>query len=127
MRLCADEWMSALGMDGVDEGARARVEALQWTVAEDLLRLGQTVVIEWGVWSRAERDVIRERCRELGAAVELRYFEAPVGVLWERLVERNVSDPGRSVVQYEDLVRWASVFEPPEQEEIALFDASASP
>jgi hypothetical protein len=29
---------------------RARVEALQWTVAKDLLTAGAPVVLQWGTW-----------------------------------------------------------------------------
>ena len=71
VRFCPDEWMTALAIDLFDEPARAKVEALQWELAQELLALGQTVIIEWGVWSRVERDVARERARELGAVVEL--------------------------------------------------------
>jgi len=69
VRFCPDDWMTALAIDLFDEEARAKVEALQWQLAQELLALRQTVIIEWGVWSRAERDVVRERARELGAIV----------------------------------------------------------
>ena len=71
VRSSPDEWMDALGIDIYDEEARARIEALQWELTQDLLRLGQTAVIEWGTWSKAERDMLREAARKLGASVEL--------------------------------------------------------
>ena len=60
------------------------MEALQWELALELLVLGQTVVIEWGVWARSERDTVRERARELGARVELVYLDVPVDELVRR-------------------------------------------
>ena len=65
VRFCPDDWMTALGIDLFDQETRGKVEALQWELAQELLVLGQTVIIEWGVWSRSERDVVRERHRRL--------------------------------------------------------------
>ena len=61
IRFCPDEWMDALGIDLYDEESRARIEGLQWQLAQDLLSLGLTVIIEWGTWARSERDTLRFR------------------------------------------------------------------
>ena len=61
VRLSADEWMNALAVNLWDEQMRARIESLQWTLAEQLLSHGQTVIIEWGTWARTERDALRIR------------------------------------------------------------------
>src|SRR5690348_6943394 len=84
VRFNPDEWMAALAIDLYDGDGRQRVERLQWRLAQRLLEVGQVVVIEWGTWQRWERDTLRTRARELGAAVELRYLDEPVDVLWER-------------------------------------------
>ncbi len=123
VRFCPDEWMSALGIDLFDEELRAKVEALQWELAQELLVLGQTVIIEWGVWSRSERDIVRERARELGARVELVYLDAPVDVLLERLDIRDRELPrGTVVITRENLLSWVDLFDAPSAEEQALFD-----
>ena len=124
VRFCPDDWMTALGIDLFDEAARARIEALQWELAQELLALHQTVIIEWGVWSRSERDVVRERARELDARVELVYLDVPVTVLLERLEARNVELPrGTAVISRENLLGWIDRFEAPDAEEQARFDA----
>jgi predicted kinase len=56
VRLCPDEWMNALGIDLRDGPDRARVQALQWALVQEMLVAGVTVIIEWGVWARADRD-----------------------------------------------------------------------
>jgi predicted kinase len=119
VRFCPDEWMSALEIDLYDGKARERIEALQWKVAQRLLKLGQTVIIEWGTWTKSERDALRARARNLGAAVELHFLEAPVNVLFERIQQRNSESPP---IQLDDLVKWAEMFERPSPEELALFD-----
>jgi predicted kinase len=116
-------------MDGLDinlwnEEQRARIEAMQWKVAQKLLQLGNIVIIEWGTWARSERDVLRLGARAVGAAVELRFLHAPIDVLMARLERRRMEDPP---LRREQLMQWLRVFEPPSSEEMALFDAPPSP
>lgn len=124
VRFCPDEWLGALELDLFDQPLRARLEALQWELAQQLLQLGQKVVIEWGVWARYERDAVRERARELGVAVELRYLDEPIDVLWARVKDRNENGlPGTPIISRENLVEWSThFFEAPTPEEQALFD-----
>jgi len=122
VRLSADEWMDALAIDLWDERTRARIESLQWQLAQDLLGHGLVVIIEWGTWGRSERDALRVRARELGAAVELRYLTAPVDVLFERVRNRGMENPP---ITREDLVRFSETFQVPDDEEMALYDEAA--
>jgi len=119
IRFSADEWMRALSVDLYDEGRRAKIEALQWKFAQQLLAFGHTVIIEWGTWGRSERDTLRLGARALGAAVELHYLSAPADVLFERIQRRGMENPpiGRDA-----LFRWIELFQVPTPEEIALFD-----
>lgn len=120
VRFCPDEWLEALALDIYDEARRARTEALQWTLSQQLLRSGLTVIIEWGTWGRSERDTLRLGARALGAAVELHYVSAPVEVLFERLQRRGMENPP---IRSEDLTRWYKAFQAPTEEEMALFDS----
>ena len=52
---------------------RSPVEALQWDLAKRLLTLGQNVILEWGFWSREERESVRLEAEDLGATVVLHY------------------------------------------------------
>src|SRR5947209_19840025 len=90
VRFSPDEWISALSLDLYDEERRAKIEALQWKFAQELLTLGLTVIIEWGTWGRSERDALRLGARALGAAVELHYLSAPTDVLFERIQRRGL-------------------------------------
>lgn len=119
VRLCPDEWLDALAINLHREDFRGRVEALQWKLAQDLLGLGLTVIIEWGTWARSERDTLRLGARSLGAAVELHYVSAPVQVLFDRLQRRGRECPP---IEREQLLQWVEVFQAPTPEEIALFD-----
>ena len=119
VRFSPDEWMKVLSLDLYDEDRRGKVEALQWKVAQELLALGLTVIIEWGTWGRSERDTLRLGARALGAAVELHYLSAPPDVLFNRIQRRGLEKPP---IERDALSRWFEIFQVPTPEEMALFD-----
>jgi len=123
IRFCPDEWMDALALDLWDEGRRQKIEGLQWQFGQQLLALGLTVIIEWGTWGRSERDALRLRARDLGAAVELHHLSAPVGVLLDRVQRRGMEDPP---IRREHVLQWADAFQTPTAEEQALFDRAVT-
>jgi len=123
VRLCPDEWMTPLGFDLFDEAARERVEALQWQVAQELLRVGQSVILESGFWARSERDEKRLAARALGVKAELRYLDVSLDELWRRIEARNAEPAWRSrPITRQELEQWAPSFQPPDPEELARFD-----
>jgi predicted kinase len=121
IRLCPDEWLARLGIDLHDDGARARLERQLVRHAWDLLRAGQGVILEFGFWSRAERDELRAGARALGVPVELRYLAVPLEELNRRLEARNRM-PGALVITRDMMERWVPLFDPPDDAELALFD-----
>jgi predicted kinase len=119
-RLSADDWMDALDINLWNGDIRARIEAIQWELAQELLRHGQVVIIEWGTWGRSERDTLREGARALGAAVELHYLHEPLDVLWSRIEARGLESPP---IKREHLKEWAEVIQVPTADEFALYDS----
>ena len=126
VRLCPDEWMADLGIDLFDAETRDRLEGVFWRHAQELLRLGQSVILEFGFWGRAERDEKRAGARALGARVELRYLDVPLEELWRRIERRNAAG-GRATapITRAQLEEWAGLFQAPDAAELALFDAPA--
>jgi predicted kinase len=119
VRFSPDEWMDALSLNLWDEERRGKIEALQWKLAQELLALSVTVIIEWGTWGRSERDTLRLGARALGAAVELHYVSAPADVLFERIQRRGTEKPP---IERDALTQWFEIFQAPTPEEMALFD-----
>jgi len=119
VRFSPDEWMDALSINLWNEEMRAKIEALQWKFAQELLALGLTVIIEWGTWGRTERDTLRLGARALGAAVELHYVSAPADVLFDRIQRRGLENPP---IQRDAVTRWFEIFQAPTPDEMALFD-----
>ncbi|MFB4286220.1 AAA family ATPase [Nonomuraea sp. ATR24] len=126
VRLCPDEWLADLGVDLFDEAVRERLERRFSRHAEELLRLGQTVVLEFGFWTRAEREEKRLRARALGVPVELRYLAAPLDELCRRLEARvREGAPATVPIGRELLEAYAKLFQAPDADELALYDPAA--
>jgi predicted kinase len=119
IRFCPDEWFEALSLDLYDEARRAKIEALQWQLAQRLLRRGVSVIIEWGTWGKTERDALRVGARDIGVPVELHYLCVPVDALFERIQRRGMESPP---ITRKQLLDWVAIFQEPTPEEISLFD-----
>lgn len=119
LRLTGDDWMHQLypgiSTPEAETGPnRGRVESLQWQIALRALTLGCNVVVDWGVWSKAERDTCRTEARATGARVVLCLLAPPLEELWNRLARRNVQLPeGTFDIPREDLLRWRNLFQRP--------------
>ena len=124
VRMCPDDWMMSSGIDLWNDRVRSRIEQFQLDLALNLLCAGANVVIEWGVWTREEREALRDAARAVGAAVELRHVSAPIDELWRRIVERDLEGRwgARSITRAE-LEEWSEAYEPPTEEELATYDA----
>ena len=124
VRLTKDEWMWALGSSPWDGVTQERVELVLWNLAQDMLRLGVSVVLDFGLWGRDERDEMRSVARRLGVGVELHYVHAPIDELWRRIEARNAVPQWEAApILRAHLDEWAAVFQEPDTAELALFDA----
>lgn len=121
--LNADDWVSRLYPDDAEAAARDErkgiVERLQWEFAERVMTSGVGVILDWGVWTRAERDHYRRRAHDLGARVQTVFVDAPIEVLRERIAHRNLElPPGTFSISVAELDEWAARFEPPTSDEM---------
>lgn len=133
VRLTADEWLHELYHDedlvGLDEDGdlraphRPQVERLQWALALRTLGLGVNVVLDWGLWTREERDRYRTEAQGLGIRVVLCVLDPSREELLRRLAARNAELPAGTFrideVQLDRALRW---FERPAAAELASFD-----
>jgi predicted kinase len=123
LRLTPDEWIAQLLPEGWSRAELDRLrdptEAIQWDVAARVLRLGLDVVLDWGLWTRSERDELRARAQALGARVKVHFCEVSFGELQARLAARNETlSPGEFRIAEADLRLWWSQFEPPSPDEL---------
>jgi predicted kinase len=123
VRLDKDSWAIQLGRDPWDEEFRVRLERQLWMHSQDLLAQGQSVILEWGHWARVERDEKRLGARALGVGVELHYLAVPLEELIERAERRNLSGEWTAApMTSAHFEEWATMFQPPDEAEVLLFD-----
>ena len=123
LRLTPDEWIARLFGQGLTPPAldwcRDPVEAIQWEVAERALRLGVNVILDFGFWSRTEREEFRARAAALGARSELHFLDVPRAELSARVAARNAELPPHTFrVTEAQLDAWWNLFEPPNADEL---------
>jgi predicted kinase len=131
LRLTPDEWITRLfGVDLLVEAldaARDPVETVLWELAARVLVLGVDVVLDFGFWSRSEREEFRLRATRLGACSELHFLDVPEEELLIRLAARNVRlPPGTFWIDEARLRLWSSWFEPPTPDELRPREQSGS-
>jgi len=126
IRLTADEWLHDPYPDQSDDQLnerRAAVEQLQWGIAVEALKIGCNVVLDWGLWTREERDRYRREAQTLGVRMVLCVVDPPREELIRRLARRNTNTPtGAFHVTEDDLDKAMAFFERPTPEELNLFD-----
>ena len=123
LRLTPDDWIATLYGAAPDQSvldaARDPVERLLWEVAARTLELGVSVVLDFGFWSREERERFRALGAALGARTEVHALVAPLDELWTRLERRNDAlAPGAFFITRRQLEAWWAVFEPPDADEL---------
>ncbi len=112
-----------LGHDVWDDEFRVLLEAQLWALTQELLAHGQSVILDWGHWVRVERDEKRLGARALGAGVELHYLDVALEELIDRAERRNASGEwSASPMTRAHFEEWATVFQPPDEEELMFFD-----
>jgi predicted kinase len=125
LHLCADEWVTGLGMSLVDYVFRPKLQDVLLAHAGELLRRGLSVVIEFGSWHREERERIRQVAVAAGARTELHFLDAPLDELVRRVRQRG--GPAAEELATTVLLPHHQRFEKPAREEAALFDRYVGP
>ena len=114
LRLTKDEWVKALyGHENPDSAQRV-IEGRLIEIGLRSLELGTNVVIDYGLWSRDERSALRQAAADLGAKVEMLYFELPEAEQRKRLDQRQAEAPHTTwPMSDEELAEWAASIEIP--------------
>lgn len=129
LRLTTDEWHIRLFGDDfgdADDFGHGRhnsrhnaLESLLWDVAARALVLGVNVVLDFGCWTKSERDEFRARAHQLGADFRIHFTDASEEVLLQRLTARNADLPeGTFRIPEVELKEWIGLFERPSEDEL---------
>lgn len=123
VRFTHDEWMTELygtnppaDMFGV---YHERVSKLIWGLTERLIQNGQSVILDFGFWSRKGRDEARQRTTQMGAIHQLYALSCPDSVMLGRTLARTASMPkGALEITEETFNTLRERFEPLGEDEV---------
>jgi len=119
LRLTPDEWMIPLFGDSMADGKRFVLEGRLITVALQALRLGISVVLDYGLWGRDERSALRWLARSAGASCQVVYLSVDKDVQLARIAHRQAATPYRTFPMTEaDVDTWREEFQAPDAAEL---------
>ena len=114
LRLTKDEWVKALYGLANPPSASDVIEGRLIEIGLRGLELGIDVVIDFGLWGRDERSALRQAAADLGATVQMRYYELAPTEQRRRLDQRHASEPHTTWhMSDEELATWAAAFDIP--------------
>jgi predicted kinase len=119
LRLTKDEWMKALYGDANPGSASDVIEGRLIEIGLRALELGCNVVIDFGLWGRAERSALRQAAADRGASVEMHYFEVSEAEQRRRIDQRQVDEPHTTwPMSDEERASWADIMQVPTPGEV---------
>lgn len=93
LRLSPDEWLGPLFGKTENERARDVIEGRLIWLALKALAGGNDVILDFGFWSKEERDALRFAATTVGASCRLIYLEVDESEQRLRLERRYLADP----------------------------------
>jgi predicted kinase len=119
LRLTPDEWMIPLFGDSMADGKRFVVEGRLITVALHALRLGTSVVLDYGLSDRDERSALRWLARSAGARSQVVYLPVDKDVQLARIAHRQATASQQTFPMSEaDVNQWREQFQAPDAAEL---------
>ena len=119
LRLTKDEWMKALYGRENPPSASDVIEGRLIQIGLRALELGVNVVLDFGLWSRDERSALRQAAADVGAAVQIFYFDITPAEQRKRLDARLAEAPHETwPTSDQELAAWSSKFDTPTSGEI---------
>lgn len=128
LRLTPDHWMNPLFGDPMAGGKRWVLEGRLVSVALQALRLGTSVVLDFGLWDRDERSALRWLARSAGAVCQVVYLPVDKDVQLARIAHRQETAPHRTFPMSEaDVDAWRQRFQVPDAAELGSDQIPAPP
>ncbi|SEG82514.1 Predicted kinase [Actinacidiphila yanglinensis] len=128
LRLTPDHWMNPLFGESSAGGKRWVLEGRLISVALQALRLGTSVVLDFGLWSRDERSALRWLARSVRASCQVVYLPVDKDVQLARVAHRQATTPHQTFPMNEaDLDAWREQFQAPDAAELEGGEIPAPP
>ncbi|MFF4168725.1 AAA family ATPase [Streptomyces sp. NPDC001744] len=119
LRLTPDDWMIPLFGEAEAEGKRDVLEGRMLWLALEAVRLGTSVVVDFGCWSRDERSAIRWLVEAEEACFRMVYLPVDDETQRARIARRRATAPeGTLPVSEADILYGRAHFEEPDAAEL---------
>ena len=126
--LSVDEITLALFPEGVGDMHDTyveRAEAYLFEKSLELIEVGIDVILDWGFWTKVEREHARRFYKEHGVECEFHYLDVPEG-LWKQRIDKRNADitAGKVSAYYVDeglAAKFGAMFEKPERSEVEVW------
>ena len=124
IRFSHDEWMVRLYGD---DPPIEQFAVFYWRIHEQVqeiwlrcLELGLDVVLDFGFWTRQERDATRAKIIALGAEARLYRLTCPEDEAWRRIEKRNANLQGSLLIVRNTFEMFKERFEPLDPDETRI-------
>jgi len=124
IRFSHDEWMVRLYGD---DPPIEQFAVFYWRIHEQVqeiwlrcLELGLDVVLDFGFWTRQERDATRAKIIALGAEARLYRLTCPEDEAWRRIEKRNANLQGSLLIVRNTFEVFKERFEPLDPDETRI-------
>jgi predicted kinase len=119
LRLSPDAWMIPLFGEPEADGKRDVLEGRLIWLALEALRLGTSVVLDFGFWARDERSALRWLARSAAASCQVVYLPVGREAQHARISHRQASAPHQTFPMTEaEINSWHATFEVPDAAEL---------
>lgn len=123
LRLTPDEWhVSLFGHDIHDPDHDKRhniIEERLWEIAIRALSLGTNIILDFGFWSKEEREYFRWQAKKIGARSEIIFMDVEKEELMRRVRVRNENLTDSIHYVPEDMMMsWIGLFQKPDVNEL---------
>ncbi|MGN0542369.1 MAG: AAA family ATPase [Acutalibacteraceae bacterium] len=124
---CDEIMLSLFNVQAGEKHDETVAKVKQYLLAKSLeiINAGGSVILDWGFWTKAERDFTKEYYRKNGVNFEFHYIEVSDEVWRKRIQMRNASvlagDTGAYFVDESLAAKFEKVFETPGKNEIDFF------
>jgi predicted kinase len=128
LRLTPDDWMVPLFGNPMASGKRFVLEGRLISVALQTLRLGTSVVLDYGLSDCDERSALRWLAQSAGAACQVVYLPVDKDVQLARIAHRQRTTPHQTFPMSEaDVDQWREQFQAPDAAELDGDEIPAPP
>jgi len=120
LRLTPDAWMIPLFGESDAGGKRAVLEGRLIWLALEALRLGTSVILDFGLWTREERSALRWLAASADASCRVVYLPVARATQRARIAHRQAHVPHQTfAISQAEADTWRAQFQAPDTAELA--------